>query len=555
MGTLSATQRPALLQQLSSQPVDLLVIGGGATGAGIALDAASRGMSVALLEKNDFAFGTSSRSTKLIHGGLRYLKQLDIKVVHEVGQERATVHRLAPHLVVSEAMLLPLIQGGSYGKWATSFGLWMYDLLAGVSGSDRRKMLSRAATRQREPLLREDLLLGSGRYAEYRTDDARLTIENVKKAVEHGALAANYVKVNHFTYDAQGQINGVEAEDLFGGNALRVAARLVVNAAGPWVDELRKENQSLDNKRLFLSKGVHIVVPHERFPIQQSVYFDVADGRMIFAIPRGKITYIGTTDTEYSGNKERPRTNLEDVLYLLNATNYLFPSVKLTLEDVESSWAGLRPLIYEEGKSASEISRKDEIFVSRSGLVSIAGGKLTGYRKMAEKVVNFAAKRLQAATGKRFKPCQTRSIPLVDGQLTSAQAVAVYRSNLQAELAKFNFDEYNASNLVHLYGAQSGEILQRFQQGGDWSETGLVLAELDFCLENEMVHKAVDFFIRRSGRLYFDVHSVKKYAPAAIEHMAARLGWSEQHAREELSLLWQELEWVTNFPTEPVSAI
>ncbi|MDP5171384.1 MAG: glycerol-3-phosphate dehydrogenase/oxidase [Bacteroidia bacterium] len=550
MGIQSAKQRPLLLDQLSSSTFDLLVIGGGATGAGIALDAASRGMSVALLEKMDFAFGTSSRSTKLIHGGLRYLKQFEIKIVHEVGRERAILHRLAPHLVVSEPMLLPFVKGGTFGKFSTSLGLWVYDLLAGVSGKDRRVMLSKKKTLDREPLLREDILLGSGRYAEYRTDDARLTLENVKAAISYGATAANYVEVTGFTYDADHQINGVEAIDHLDGGSLTVKAHQVINAAGPWVDDLRKENQSMNNKHLFLSKGVHIVISHEHFPLHQSVYFDVADGRMIFAIPRGKVTYIGTTDTEYKGDKNNPRTYLEDVTYLLDAVNHQFPTVKLRLDQVESSWAGLRPLIFEQGKSASEISRKDETFRSDSGLISIAGGKLTGYRKMAEKVVNMATKTLASRLGKSWKACQTTQIPLADGVLSSEKDVSAFHKKIADQLESVGLDSYLAWYLVHMYGAQADDILIRFRKADEMTEAGLILAELAFGMEEEMVHTASDFLIRRTGRLYFDIHSVRQHAGSVIAAMARYFDWDEDRIARETQEILREVEEVSTFPSE-----
>ncbi|MDX1667761.1 MAG: glycerol-3-phosphate dehydrogenase/oxidase, partial [Saprospiraceae bacterium] len=385
MNLLSSVQRQQTIELLQSQKFDLLIIGGGITGAGIALDAASRGMTVALVEKRDFASGTSSKSTKLIHGGLRYLKQFEVGLVREVGRERATVHKLAPHLVVPEKMLLPLVKGGNYGRFGTSVGLWVYDLLAGVKGDDRRKMLGKSETQKKEPLLRRDILQGSGYYAEYRTDDARLTIENIKTAVAKGAICLNYLRAEDFTYDGE-LINGVRCRDLAKDRELTIRADHIISAAGPWVDHLRRKDHSLKGKRLFLSKGVHIVVPHERFPVRQSVYFDNTDGRMIFAIPRQRATYIGTTDTPYDGDPDHIPITSADVDYLVKAVNYMFPDVHLREADVESSWAGLRPLIHEEGKSASEMSRKDEIFESKSGLISIAGGKLTGYRKMAERV-------------------------------------------------------------------------------------------------------------------------------------------------------------------------
>jgi glycerol-3-phosphate dehydrogenase len=415
----SALTRPEDIEAVTSEIFDLVVIGGGITGAGIALDAASRGLKVVLLEKDDFASGTSSKSTKLIHGGLRYLKQFDFWLVKEVGSERAIVHKLAPHLVLPEKMLLPLIEGGSYGKWLTSIGLKVYDILAQVAGDDKRQMLEKKEALKKEPLLPRKLLKGAGYYAEYRTDDSRLTIENIKTSLQFGARALNYAEVTDFCYDDDGKVSGVVATDLIGEKSFEVRSRYVISAAGPWVDDLRSVNHSKKGKRLHLTKGVHLVFPYEKLPVKQSVYFDVPDGRMIFAIPRGRITYVGTTDTYYDSDKDDVRTDLADAIYLISAVNNMFPSIELEMSDIESSWAGLRPLIHEEGKSASELSRKDEIFTSDSGLISIAGGKLTGYRKMAERVVNRIGRKMEEDRGRELRECTTDKIPLCGNEFSN----------------------------------------------------------------------------------------------------------------------------------------
>ena len=507
--------------------VDLVVIGGGITGAGIALDAASRGLSVVLLEKGDFASGTSSKSTKLIHGGLRYLKQFDFWLVKEVGSERAIVHKLAPHLVLPEKMLLPLIEGGSYGKWLTSIGLKVYDILAQVSGDDKRRMLEKKEALQLEPLLPKKGLKGAGYYAEYRTDDSRLTIENIKTALHFGAKALNYAEVTDFLYGTDGQVSGVVVSDGIGGGSFEITSRYVINAAGPWVDELRSVNQSKKGKRLHLTKGVHLVFPHEKLPVKQSVYFDVPDGRMIFAIPRGKITYVGTTDTTYNADKDEVHTDLADAIYLIAAVNNMFPSIELEMSDIISSWAGLRPLIHEEGKSASELSRKDEIFTSDSGLISIAGGKLTGYRKMAERVVNRIAEDFEEFEGRELKACTTDQIPLNGSDFTKFKQVSKYITQVQARLEPEGLTAYDAWFLVTNYGKQTDRILRIFSDLKDpdpyWR---LMKAELHFALDHEMIHNPMDFLIRRTGRLYFDIESIGKYLEKVAEECALRLNAS-----------------------------
>ncbi|WP_224488412.1 glycerol-3-phosphate dehydrogenase/oxidase [Robertkochia flava] len=539
-------KRDELLKPLPNTHYDLIVIGGGITGAGILLDAASRGLKTLLLEKGDFASGTSSKSTKLIHGGLRYLKQFDFWLVKEVGSERAIVHQLAPHLVLPEKMLLPLIEHGSYGKWLTSIGLKVYDILAQVEGDDQRRMLEKDEAMEKEPLLPDTPLKGAGYYAEYRSDDARLTLENIKKALEYDATAINYMKVSEFLYQEE-QVCGVIGRDELTKKEIKINGSYVINAAGPWVDELRSLNRSKKGKQLHLTKGVHLVFPYEKLPVKQSVYFDVPDGRMIFAIPRGRITYVGTTDTNYNDNKDDIHTDVADAIYLISAVNNMFPKINLEMEDIISSWAGLRPLIHEEGKSPSELSRKDEIFTSDSGLISIAGGKLTGYRKMAERVVNRVTEKFKEQHDKTFSACITEKIALCGGPWKGGyKEVQEYEHKIHNLLTGDKFDLHDARYLVHTYGKQTEEILEIYNNitTGE-PEERMIRAEFDFCARKEMILNPFDFFIRRTGRMYFQIESVRKHMgiilkdygvkfgadPSTLEDMAADL----EHAIEEHS--------------------
>jgi glycerol-3-phosphate dehydrogenase len=523
MHTFSVAQRADLLQFISEQHFELIIIGGGITGAGIALDASARGIKTLLIEKGDFAGGTSSRSTKLIHGGLRYLKQMEVGLVMETGREREVLHRNAPHLVVPEKMLLPLIKNGTYGPLATSFGLWVYDKLAGVKDDEQRIMLDKTQTEQQEPLLRTDVLEGGGLYIEYRTDDARLTVEVIKQAVTHGAVCLNYLQADGFTYNEQGKINGVVLTDRLGGKTLTAHADVVVNAAGPWVDEVRAKDitKPNTNKHLHLTKGVHLVVPYYRIPLRQSVYFDVPDGRMMFAIPRGHVVYLGTTDTSYYDSLEQPKATREDVDYILSSVNSMFPTVQLGEKDVISSWAGLRPLIHEAGKSPSELSRKDEIFVSEGGLISIAGGKLTGYRKMAARVCDRVAKWLQAYRGKTTQAAATEQISLCNNAFANREAVENYTAQVAERIAPDGLDKAYAQFLVFNFGAATDTILTTFDniksQHTD-IQVAMALAELDYCYHNEMVATLSDFLIRRTGRLYFHRRTVEPLVrPLALQ--------------------------------------
>jgi glycerol-3-phosphate dehydrogenase len=515
--TFSVHSRPEILQQLQSKTFDLLIIGGGITGAGIALDAASRGLSVALVEKRDFAFGTSSRSTKLIHGGLRYLKQLEFGLVKEVGSERAVVHKLAPHLVIPEKMLLPLSEGKSMGYWLTSIGLKVYDWLAGVKEEDRRRMLTRPQTLKAEPLLKKEGIKGGALYAEYRTDDARLTIEIMKTAVRFGATALNYVKVTGFQYDESGKINGAKVHDEVANNEFAVQATVIVNATGPWVDEVRQADHTISGKRLHLTKGVHIVVDREVLPIKQAIYFEVADGRMIFAIPRHTKTYIGTTDTTYKGSKDDVHATPDDIQYLIEGVNENFESINLSAAHVEASWAGLRPLIHEEGKSESELSRKDEIFVWTSGLISMAGGKLTGYRKMAERVVDMVVE--ENFPDRNLKSCITQEIPITANPFKNYEEVKRYQEEVVNQLKPFQL-ESRAAYLVANYGRQTDEILNLAKQAEGITEESLLKAELEFCLQFEMVVKSEDFLNRRTGMEYFDRGRLEKFRSIILQRVS-----------------------------------
>ena len=596
-------KRADILENLKTKKYDLLVIGGGITGAGIALDAVLRGLSVALVEKGDFASGTSSKSTKLIHGGLRYLKQMDFALVQEVGTERAVVHNIAPNLVKPEKMLLPLYQGGTYSKFLTSFGLALYDFLAAVKKTERRVMLSSKEALKLEPLLKAEKLKGAGLYYEYRTDDARLTIEIIKTAIDKGADCLNYCEVIDFDYDNEGNLAfvkcsdrdavgdenvGIEITEEPPQGTFFVEADLIVNAAGPWVDILRLKQQSEESlkKRLHLTKGVHLVVKRDKFPITQSVYFDeTIKGRMIFAIPRAGITYFGTTDTNYSGSLDDIKVEEDDIDYLLAAVNGMFPDVQLKKEDIKSSWAGLRPLIHQEGKSPSELSRKDEIFVSEEGLISIAGGKLTGYRKMAERVVDKVMQKLKdkklleiftksstrnlklnacafqdeahllefkaslekflavyfpttKSNGRvaerissRLRRTNDRSVLLVhedhEDDENAEIGVPLYTPNAAGDLELSSSEAY-AHHLLDNYGLNAYKILDYLKnliiERKDLSrDAAFVLAELFYTIDYEYVRTAQDFWERRSGYLYFDIDRVQEYEDLVAAEILSRV--------------------------------
>lgn len=557
----SVLNRKEIIQQLKNEKFDVLVVGGGITGAGIALDAVTRGMKIALVEMQDFAAGTSSRSTKLVHGGLRYLKQFEIKMVAEVGKERAVVYENGPHVTTPEWMLLPLHKGGTFGKFTTSIGLRIYDFLAGVKKSERRSMLSSEQTLAKEPLIKKNGLKGGGYYVEYRTDDARLTIEVMKAASEKGAVVNNYSKVIQFLYE-EGRVTGVLVEDQLTGETYEIHAKKIVNAAGPWVDRIREMDQSKKGKVLQLSKGVHLVIDQSRFPLKQAIYFDTPDGRMVFAIPREGKAYVGTTDTFYDEDAAIPKMTIADRSYIVNAINYMFPGVKISEKDIESSWAGVRPLIYEEGKSASEISRKDEIWESNSGLITIAGGKLTGYRKMAAMVVDRLSEKFLTEEGKKFSPCITKHLPISGGDVGGSSQFKTFVASQIGIGVTAGLSNEDAEKLAKRYGSNAWIVFDLVRKNkADALRFGLplpIFAQLLYAIEYEMAATPVDFFNRRTGQILFDIQLVRKWHNQVINYMAERFNWTDaqkQNYSEELNYALKIAVIPVDEPEEYTSAV
>ncbi|KAB2338130.1 glycerol-3-phosphate dehydrogenase/oxidase [Cytobacillus depressus] len=550
--TFSNKDRQDIINKLTGENFDVLIIGGGITGAGIALDASARGMKTALVEMQDFAAGTSSRSTKLVHGGLRYLKNMEVKLVAEVGKERAIVYENGPHVTTPEWMLLPIYLDGTFGRFSTSIGLKIYDFLAGVKKPERRILLNAKDTLNKVPFLRKQGLKGSGYYVEYRTDDARLTIEVMKAAHEKGATLINYMKAEQLLYE-NNKVGGVLVVDEMTSETYQIKAKKIVNAAGPWIDSIREMDQSKQGKSLQLTKGVHIVIDQEKFPLKQAVYFDTQDKRMIFAIPRNGKTYIGTTDTFFSGDARKPKITNDDRNYLIQAINYMFPELEITEKDIESSWAGIRPLILEEGKGPSEISRKDEIWESDSGLITIAGGKLTGYRKMAEMIVNLLARKLKEEKNLDFDTCKTKTLPISGGNVGGASHFQAYIQSESENRTKLGLLKNEAMHLLSMYGSNASILFTMIEKDGGKEavqyEMPLILwVKLKYALEFEMAASPADFFIRRTSDLLFDHRTVLKYKDQVITYMADYFSWTEEIKNNLLKELEQDINDTTKFP-------
>ena len=531
---LNALTRKHQLDHMSKFEYDLLIIGGGITGAGIALDASMRGLNVALVEMQDFSEGTSSRSTKLIHGGLRYLKQMQVNVVRETGRERAIVYENGPHVTTPEWMLLPFHKGGTFGEFTTSLGLKVYDSLAQVDKNERRNMLTKQEVIERVPNIKSDGLRGGGHYVEYKTDDARLTVEVMKKAASYGADAVNYVKADGFLYD-NGTVTGIKAKDVLRNDTYEIKSKAVVNATGPWVDEVRANDQAgrQTKKHLVHTKGVHIVFKQEDFPLTQAVYFDTKDdGRMIFAIPRAGKTYVGTTDTFYGENKARPKAETEDKVYLVDAINFMFPTLNIDISMIESSWAGIRPLIQSGSKNASDISRKDEIWHSTSGLITIAGGKLTGYRHMAEEIVDEVAEYLKKHHKMNVKKVSTKNEPVSGGDVGGSVGYQNYVDNISRKAPSYGLTLDEGHMLAMKYGSNVEAVYQYAGITNDnhekYSLPKPLYAEVIYGILHEMVIKPADFFVRRSGKLYFEIEDVVKYRSGVEQLLQDTLSYEDQ---------------------------
>ena len=413
------TPRSERFAALAAREFDVLVVGGGVTGCAIARDAALRGLTVALVEKGDFASGTSSRSSRLIHGGVRYLEHGHLHLVFESSAERRRLLRVAPHLVRPLEFTWPVYSGARIPRWKLGAGLTLYDVLALFGNVGRHHRLSRAAVLDREPMLRSDGLLGGASYFDAATDDARLTLANAIGAAEAGAVVLNHAAVTALLVE-RGAIAGATVQDATTKATLNARARVVVNATGPWSDALRRLDPSSSatstSRVLRGSKGAHIAVPRTRVGNRDALTLvSPSDGRVFFVLPAQEHAIIGTTDTYTASSPDDARASNDDVRYLLDAANAFFPNAKLRGEDVVSAWAGIRPLLPTAADTPGAVTREHAVITSASGLVSITGGKLTTYRVMARDVVRVVLRRLR----KRPSEDRTETLPLPGGDFLS----------------------------------------------------------------------------------------------------------------------------------------
>ena len=489
---------------------DVAVVGGGITGAGIAREAAGRGLRVALVEADDFAAGTSGRSSKLIHGGLRYLASGEVDLVRKTVTERTAVHAMAPHLAEPCWMVVPARNRVTATKFRA--GITTYERLGAVGDEDRHQLWRQDEIRANEPHLRTDAYNFAVAYREYLTDDARLVLGVLRAAVQFGATVASRLVVTGLTQQG-GRINGVIAQCSTSAREVRVRADIVVNAAGPWVDQIARMEQDPPASLLHLSKGIHVVVPRERFWVNNLVICNTSDRRSIFAIPRGDIVYIGTTDTSYQGTRPLwPEIDLHDVEYLLEPLPRYFDVDPLSPSDVVAAWAGVRPLIAAEGKAPKEMSRKDEVTVGRGQMISIAGGKLTGFRRMAEDVLNVVAEQL----GKKLPPGPDTT-PIPGGRPTEVDPT-----------------DQQALRLWRLYGSDAEEI-RSLDPKRLIDDAPVVAGEVDWAVRIEAATTLVDVVYRRLRVAWFVPQHRWELSVAIAERMAPLLGWSHEQLNAELA--------------------
>lgn len=540
---LSAETRRENVEWLKNNQMDLLVIGGGITGAGVALNASVKGMASGLIEMQDFAAGTSSRSTKLVHGGLRYLKKFEVALVANVARERAIIHKNAPHIVQPRKMLLPVYdeKDASFDDFSSEIALQLYDQLGEVSDEWHYSFISKEEILQEAPGIKEKGLLRGGLYLDYLNDDARLTISALKTAHQKGAKIVNYVEAVGYIYNEENKISGVKVVDKETGDRFTIVAEVVVNATGPWSDETRKMQTGRQEDRMLPTKGVHLVVEHRRLPVKRAIYTDTGlrDHRMLFIIPRNGKTYFGTTDTPYNGNLVEPKITKEDVAYLLDAVNTRFPDADLTIADIETGWSGLRPLIQpEDATNPSDISREHEIFVSDEGLVTIGGGKLTDYRLMAEDTLKTIEKLME----KEYSEVDTATIQLSGGELKVGDTFTDYCESAVKIGVAAGLSEKDAQELVDWYGTDFERVLEGMDAVKDSRLPMKDALSLQYALDYEMTVNLEDYFLRRVETLLFDYSRMRALILPALEQMTAYYQWDENKQQLEKAKLLFAIE-------------
>ena len=518
----------------------------------MARDAAVRGLSVAIVERDDWASGTSSRSSKLVHGGLRYLKSGNLRLVFESLSERALLLRLAPHLVLPTDFLFPGYRDRGFSSLELELGLTAYDLLALGRSPRWHQRLSREQVVLRERLLESADLSGGALYSDARTDDSRLTFENVLDAASLGATAVTRVQVEGLEKDGAGTICGVRARDREGGRSLTVRARVVVNAGGPWGDLVRRLEEPGVPTVLRLDRGAHLTVPASRLPVSQAIAFPLDDGRLLFAIPFGAVTLLGTTEQDHRGGPDDVSATAQDVAYLLEAGRRTFPAAALSPADIVSTFAGLRPLVRQPGRDLTETSREEAILVSEGGLVTVTGGKLTTHRRIGEKAVDRIATLLtRKGVATALSATRRRAFP---GAPSSP--MPEFTRSVFEESARQNpgLSEETAAHLARRYGSRAGRVIGLTVEDRALGRSlcpGLpdIEAEVLFAGREDDARSLADVFIRRMHLFWQAPDQGQGAMERAGDLLARELGWSREERQASLDQYTHEVarsrEWST----------
>ncbi|MGF1465920.1 MAG: glycerol-3-phosphate dehydrogenase [Sandaracinaceae bacterium] len=534
-------------------PVDLLVVGGGVTGAGIARDAARRGLDVAVVDMADLASGTSSRSSKLIHGGLRYLEHYEFSLVFEAVSERRILQTIAPHLVNPLGFLFPVYRGQRHRLFVIQAGMWLYDGLSLFRSPRIHRRLSPADVAAEEPCLNRQDLKGAPLFYDCATDDARLTLETALDAADQGATVATYAKVVGFVQDEGGRIRGATVRDELVGREVEVPARVVINATGPWTDELlRLAGREGQAPLLRPTKGVHLVVHAQKLPLSHAVVcLHPQDGRVLFAIPWGDRTFLGTTDTDFEGDPATVAATSADVDYLIDASAAYFPDHPLTREDVISTWAGIRPLMAPPGEDGQveegQVSREHRILVGEDGMITIAGGKLTTYRRMARECVDTAVQLLELLGGPLdVGPARTDKAPLPgavgwpeddDHDLVARRVEAAAEGRLAADVAHHLGDTYGTRGIALARRVAEAPALGRRLVDGCRD----VWAQVEHAVTEELASTVSDVMMRRTQLYYRAADQGLGVAAAVADVLQQHLGWSDEERDASLEAYRREV--------------
>ena len=521
-------------QPLVDADFDVVIIGGGMAGAGVARDLAMRGVAVVLLDRDDFGAGTTARSSKLVHGGLRYLELFDFALVRESLAERERLRRLAPHLVRPLPFLVPIYRDSTRGLVKVRIGLTIYDWLTPGRDRERYRVLRPVDALSLEPGLRPDDLRGAGYYFDdLLLSPERLCLENVLSACRHGARAFNYCQVESVTRDAAGAVSGVVARDLLTGITARLGARVIVNASGPWVDGLRALAGITEQgpRVLRRTKGIHCLLPRLT---ERAVYQSTSDDRMIFVIPWREFSLVGTTDTDFDGDLDRVHATREEVDYLLAEARKALPDPRVRREEVRYTYAGVRPLSYEEGTSATKVSRAHRIVLEEGGrFVSITGTKLTCFRSLAEQLGDRVMKML----GRRgVGHTAERSLDGLDEEVAQAEARAWL--DVSAETSATGLPFATLQTLVATYGRAYPRIVELAGKVPNGAEplcpsNADIVAQLHHAVHDELTVSLQDFLLRRTG-IGTSRCQGEDCAEAIGQRMAALLGWSARRLDAEL---------------------